>query len=219
MRKLFFASTLILLFCFFVFGQNQQNAYCPEISLEIPKEIHWIENSNYNILVDVQGVDPFTLKYNWKLTNENKIVFFGEASYVISFITIPEMDNSTLTAIVEIQGLPKNCKNIFSASFPIAYVGDPLLADEYEKISIRKEIPHLTAIATLLKEMLKKQKIATAVFIISCSERSRKDCFGIRQNEILRYMLQKQNLSKENFRFVIGAAETNKTKVYLLPKY
>ena len=90
---------------------------CPTVSVICPDEIPR-EGRTYLVTLRVAGVDPAKkLSYKWSVSKGGEIVD-GQGTHTVKIrCTHPE---ESLTATVEVGGLPSECGNIASCSFPVS---------------------------------------------------------------------------------------------------
>ena len=131
MKQLIFISILILTFCLSVF--TQQNQVCPKIELNAPTDIVKI-NEKLEFSVLVSDAEKLKLQYSWTISVTKE--FNGQGTSTISFDTTG-LENQSITATVEISGLPKDCKNSFSGIGNVqpSQNIDPSPIDTYQKVS------------------------------------------------------------------------------------
>lgn len=213
-RQFFTALIFIFLFCLPNFGQNAPASPCPEVSIKLDRGGHILANESLDIVVDIFNYDLFSLKYIWKLTYKDKVLFSGESDYKIPFTTTEEMDGSALTATVEIKGLPINCKTIYLASIPISLGGDPAVIGHYKNSTFAKEKIELDDIAAYYKNYSKEYKDAILVFV----SYRKGNKYNNRIREISDYLLQKHKIPNKKLTFFFGGTTSNEIMVYILPK-
>jgi hypothetical protein len=119
MKKLFCVPIFVFIFCAVLFAQNDSPASCPTISVDGPSRIiNPGETATFTATVDIS--DPKKLIYNW--TVDAGEIIEGQGTSTIG-IKISKEWAQSLTAMVEIKGLPENCPN--SASETVFYDPPP----------------------------------------------------------------------------------------------
>jgi hypothetical protein len=133
MRKLIIGLfALAMAFVSAVLGQTENPASCPSVSVIGPAGI-------------TQPGDPMIFATNPPLNDREGLSFHwtisagtiikGEKSQVIEVQTTREMNNSSITATVEILGLPKGCVRTASESAAVSSGFHPVKSDEFGKLS------------------------------------------------------------------------------------
>jgi hypothetical protein len=115
MRKLLYISFFILSFSFSGFGQDSS---CPVINLNVPPSDPGLNGiGNFSVTVSKDSKDPLNLykgekelEYFWTVENGRIISGQGTVSINVQFNSEP-----SITATVEVKGLPENCPDTASA--------------------------------------------------------------------------------------------------------
>jgi hypothetical protein len=133
MKQIIFISIFALFFGVSVFAQAEKSP-CPKIEVGSSE----IERSGEPIYFTAHvGEDTTISKFEYKWTITAGTIVAGQADSTITVDTTGLQDIS-LTATVEIKGLPENCASTFSESYSVNIFGDPRMFDEYGKLSDNK---------------------------------------------------------------------------------
>lgn len=209
MKQVLLLTILALAFCFQVFGQENE---CPTIKIIPPSKPTSVEDS---MLFSVSLTGKFdNSKFEYKWTVSNSTISDGQGTTAISVATTKEMDGQTVTATVEIKGLPEGCENRFSESDHVA----PLVVcrcniAEYEKVSWLKEREHLEG---LIAE-LSNDTEAKVLFLFSFKKDAEMDLILSRQKKILRY-LEKRKIPSSRILVKIEKIGHYLTKIIIVPE-
>lgn len=160
-------------------------------------------------------------KYSWKVKNNNtdkSLPVELEKDGYTSFATTEDLDGASLTATVELIGLPVGCQNTFSRTFQILYNSGNPLVDEYENITFLEEKIRLDSVVSQLKEISQSQKKKYMIVFIFSTKNYKGLILKKRKVKISDYLVRKKNLSKDDFRFVIGdtSRNTDLTRIYII---
>lgn len=184
MRKLLPIVGLILAVCSLGLGQESAKSPCPTISVDGPSGIVDIGQTAVFSLHIVGATDTTRYEYMWTLSTDRK--FEGQGT---TTITIPIRNNSSLTASVDVKGLPAGCPTIASEVYSVdrdpgaeklgtipttslrvskhilTYVKSKVFQDPYGKLYIALQFPKGTSQKTMersrqrLADQLKGSKI------------------------------------------------------------
>ena len=132
MKKTIFSTILIFAFCFAAFAQPD-NKPCPQINVSTISESARVNQFVAFIAEVSREIDQYKVKYNWSVdTPENIEIIAGQGTKIL--IVLRKSDDVT-NIFLEIEGLPKNCKNTDGDSIPA--IDPPLITqiDEFGKIT------------------------------------------------------------------------------------
>jgi hypothetical protein len=118
MKKFVLALITILTFALIISAQSP----CPTVSVMGPSNLVLLgEPETFTVIVS-EFPSNVELKYVWAVSPEGKLIE-GQGTKTIKAVRLER--GTTITATVEIGGLPKNCPN--SASQVEKLIADPLL--------------------------------------------------------------------------------------------
>lgn len=129
MKRIFFTTILLLVFCFSVYSQTDNYA-CPANFALFPQGIVSIENPVKIAVNSVENADKSNLKYEWTIS-AGKIVK-GQGTSEIEIAAIEEDRGSNITVSVKIIGLQNECS--VSDWFVIFPIGCGFPADQFGKL-------------------------------------------------------------------------------------
>ncbi len=206
MRKILFASIFVLGFCFGAFGQDSP---CPTISVIGPASVV-MPKENVNFTANVGGeTGNLELKYFWSV-DKGKIIE-GQGTTVVTIGEIPL--DSTLTATVEIKGLPENCPKIASETMltphgptrPIEIEQLKTSASQLDKVKFDKLIV-----------ALKDEPTTTAYVIIYTDEKTSSKKLRRKEQQIRKYLSEK-NVPADRFIIVAGGGGGDLMRLFVVP--
>jgi hypothetical protein len=109
MSKLVILCSLAMAFVPAVIGQTETPANCPKISVTGPPGITQPGDSmEFKAIMPLNSTDRLT--FQWTISAGT--IESGQGTAVIKLRTTREMNNSSVTATVEISGLPKDCPGV-----------------------------------------------------------------------------------------------------------
>src|SRR5687767_14387321 len=103
MKQILSLMIFTLILCFSAFAQTS-NLQCPQISITEPSQ----PSKPFEIMifkVNIVNADKYKISYEWVIDSGE--IIEGQGTNVISI----KSEKETVTATVEIQGLPENCQN------------------------------------------------------------------------------------------------------------
>jgi hypothetical protein len=115
----------IIIVLFFTVQYFAQNSVCPSISVFGPKQLVK-SGETMTFTVDVKGENIDKIEYKWTVSNGTIISGQGTSAMIVA--TTEDMAGQTVTATIEIIGLPKNCPNLASATSEVEIkelIGNP----------------------------------------------------------------------------------------------
>lgn len=162
--------------------------------------------------VSVTGnFDTSKLEYKWTVSAGE--ISDGQGTLAILVATTKELAGQTLTATVEIKGLPQNCQNTFSESGEILSprITDPL--DTYGKMSWRDEQVRLQG----LHIELENSPTAKAYLIFSITKDSEINLVSSRLKKILKF-LKDNKISQDRIQMSIEKRYIYQTTIWIIYK-
>lgn len=181
MRKLLLTSIFVLAFCFAAFGQD---SLCPTISITGPAEVVMPkENVNFSAKVDGE-IRNLELKYFWSV-DKGKIID-GQGTTIVTIGEVPL--DSTLTATVEIKGLPEDCPKIASGTMVTPH--GPTRSIEIEQLKTSASQLDKLKFDKLIVA-LEDEPAATAYIIIYTNEKTSTKKLKQKKGQIRKYLSDK----------------------------
>ena len=117
MNRILLLTTLVLVLCLQGFGQ--ENLGCPTIKLNSPSEqTPFSEKMEFSVSL-MGKFENRSLEYRWIVSNN--VNFNGQGTSSISIPLDRNLAEQTITATVEIKGLPEGCKSSFSESREVKF--------------------------------------------------------------------------------------------------
>lgn len=162
----------------------------------------------------IDGISLENLKYKWVVSNGE--IANGQGTLTINVVATKEMNGQTVTATIEVSGLPKNCPNEFYSWGEIEALPLPKSSDnyiQYGKISWQKEQSMLDNVAKRLIE----ERDLTALFRILLITKRPLQTFKIKSAKIKTYLITKHKIAKDRIKFVFGGNEDNWTAMFFVP--
>lgn len=116
------------------------NSFCPKISVVGGGQVEADSGQPMVFKAEVENLPKdITLQYFWTLTAGE--IISGQGTPTIK-VDVGKLNNQSVTAAVEIKGLPGNCPNKFSETGSVSRIVDSCL-DGYGKISWKSELGYL----------------------------------------------------------------------------
>lgn len=131
MSKLFTLAAFTIAFVSIAFGQSEKSAACPKISVTGPAGItqpgeKMIFTSN-PLIKESEGVS-----FRWMVSEGS--IEKGQGTQVIEVRTTREMNNSNVTATVEVSGLAVGCSHTASETAAVSSGFHPVILDQFGKL-------------------------------------------------------------------------------------
>ncbi len=223
MKRFYFALTIISFFCVSAFAQTSQSAPCPNISVLGPPEIIYPgEAATFTVTINNEiSVNYF---YKWTVTGGNIIEENGElksglensvegkGKTVVKTFQPPEAVGKSLTATVEVNGLPENCPNTSSESMSIIIDPAALLLDEFS-ISPKK-IDELK-LNNLVTEA-KNSPHAQIYIIEKFEEKTSSKTMKLKNQKTIAY-LKAQGIERNRITLLNALDNENQTRFFIVP--
>ncbi len=209
MKQFFVCLTFIFVFSVATFAQINKISPCPTISLVGPATFTIVgETMTFTVSIDNEN----SYKYKWTVSDGT--VIEGLGTRVIKVITTPEEAEKEITVTVELNGLPPNCVNTASQkAFVTRGNFDPVIADEYGKLSDKDEKARLENIASQLKQ----NKDFKAYFLVYLPEKNQPETAKKQVSKIKSFLINNQKISEERIVIFINQADSFWTRIYLVP--
>lgn len=109
MKKILLLTILLLIFSFQLF--SQENTACPTVKIISPTNITSVGES---MTFSVSSTESNTKNLEYKWTVSAGTVIHGQGTADIVIATNFDLQGQTITATVEIKGLPEGCENKFT---------------------------------------------------------------------------------------------------------
>jgi len=152
------------------------------------------------------------LKYTWVVTGGTIEKGQGKAVIIVSLPADPP--GETLTANLQVEGLPKDCRSETSAQAAIGYICKlPVTLDEWDKIPIREEMARLD----MAFDQLRQYVNGNALFLIGIAPGEDRTSVDRRIARIRNQLIEKRGMLPERLHFVFTEKEPASTRIYLLP--
>lgn len=163
---------------------------------------------SFSIFLNDEGMN-FKPKYEWTISQGKIIEGQGKSRIVID---TTGLENTTITATVEVKGLSENCLKIFSGDGLIdsrKSLGD--LPIEYDEILSSNKVEKLNRIAI---EILRNQQ--SVYFIFSVRKNEKRSLIKTRVKHIFQY-LDFYKVERNKISFDICRKKINKVEFTLIP--
>ncbi len=209
MKRIIYSAIFILTFCFFAFGQTQNNPNCPEIKITGPSAVVQ-PGETMTFTVNVSDVDSDKIEYQWSV--DKGTIMEGQGTPVIT-VNTEGLNETAITATVEIKGLPNGCVTKESESGIVDYICRlPIIHDEFGKLSKNDEKYRLSTVVSELKE--KKEFIAYIILYHPANKKS----YENRVARIKDFLIRENKISSERVVIINGGEEPEeRTRIYLFP--
>lgn len=209
MKKIIFVTIFILTFFAFAFGQNSN---CPAISVTGPAAaVLPGETMMFATNIEENGSDLSKLKYQWSV--DKGTIVEGQGKPIIS-VSTEELFDTAVTATVEIKGLSENCNKSFYKSGTVGSYGDPMVIDEFGKLSGNDEKARLYM---LVLELRKKPEF-NAYIIVYYPQKLGKKSYENRVARIRNFLIRDNKIPSDRVKIIPGGDELEeRTIIYFLP--
>ena len=211
MKSVVISFGLVMILCVGALAQTNETSPCPTIEVIGPAGIT-TSGETMTFTASVSGNNNSSVVYNWTISDGTIIEGLGTS--IIKVATNADIAGKFISATVSLNGLPVNCKNTASQKAEIAYVGlDPVMTDEYGRLSFKEERARLDNIAFQLKD----NKDYKAYFIIYVTEEDKSKAVKSRISKIQNYFAENHKISKERIVILTSKAASKRTQIYLVP--
>lgn len=210
MKHLTLTILFILSLVFSAFSQSQ----CPKITMTTSDSLIKIGDS-LTFSVNVEGIESQKLKFVW--TTSNGTIVNGQETAKIIVATTPDMAGMTITATVEITGLPQDCLNIASffgsieKGLPACVL--PVKLDEIYKSSWQDEKRRIQNAAY----QLQKTKDFGIVVKISAPQSDKTGFIKNRSERFRKFLTEVSKVPKDKIKIVSGGSNDYVIEFYLVP--
>jgi hypothetical protein len=208
MKTLPYAIILFFAFCFSAFGQTNDNSPCPNIQVTGPPVI---AQPNEPIVFTVsmdEKAKNYDIKYKWAISS-GKIVDGQETQ---TLTVMYENLGETITATVEISGLPGGCENTASEVYMYCVLRTLTVIDEFTEAISQIDGARIDAITEAVKNDPTAQLYVISRFMHSSSQQE----IDRRKKEIARFLM-KAGIEKDRITLVQGVADKESTQFVLVP--
>lgn len=185
-------------------------SHCPSISINSPTDAPRPgDKIPFKVILN-NYFNRSNLEYNWSVSSGKILSGQGTPSIIVEGT---ELENTSPTATIEIEGLPKGCRNILSETAPVCSCVTVILVNEYQKLTGVEENKKLD---TLIAEM--RNSPAARGFIQKSfpSGQSKADVYQ-HLKRILDY-LKIQDVDVNTITFGVAYGKNiEETRLYLIP--
>jgi hypothetical protein len=214
MKKYLFLTILLLFLPYQLF--SQEILKCPNVSIKAPVEmIHAGESMNFAVSFSGE-TDTKNLEFLWLVSGGT--ISVGQGTMSISLLTNNEMHGMTVTATVEIKGLPEGCVSVYSASGDLFPAPLPPVCrctlDEYGRIPWTVEMQRLDSIRV---ELVNDPK-AKAFIIFSAVGNSDLKLVNNRQKKIIRFFQKYAGVPPSRLIMQVENRGDYNSKLYVVPE-
>lgn len=213
MKKILLLTISVLAVCLQVFGQ--ENVNCPTIKLDSPTEQTPI-SEKMDFSVSLMGkFENRSLEFKWTVSNE--INFNGQGTSSISIPLDRSLAEQTITATVEIKGLPEGCKNSFSESREVK-IRQIIIQDGHEENTFKGDTPLDDYLARIqnLNLALQGEKGSKSVIIFKFTKLSEKKKAIAMKKKLLK-QLKKYKISLDGIEMKIEKGKVYETTFEYIP--
>lgn len=205
MKNLFFASILVLIFCYAALAQTSAVLPCPKISLEsnttTPNEENFIV---YTVSMSSEA-NQYNIRYNWTV-RFGSIVSGNETSSVKV-----KVDENSLYINVQITGLPAQCSNTASESFVI----DPPYPIQFDEFSISTTRINKASLNSLAAELQNNPGANVYIFENFRSNVSQK-LIKQKIQKTIAYLSETNGINKDRITILYKRKRENLTKIFIV---
>lgn len=170
MRKIFIASIFVFAFCVCAFGQVSN---CPTISVTGPSSATQL-GETATFTANVSRIEMSKIEYQWSIDKGTIVEGQGTSTVTVS---TEGLEDSTVTALVEIKGFPEGCPNS-DAETTIPF--DPPWSVLIDELEISSKPINMERLNAWIAE-LKGNPDSTMYFVTYTNEKFSSE--KIRQNE------------------------------------
>ena len=209
MRKVFIASILVLTFCAATFAQTDKILPCPTIEVNSPPNIP-IEGEPMTFTASLsKEAEKFNLKYIWTISRGEIIEGQGTLTLKVLHRELWE----SLTATLEIIGLPTECANTTSSSITHTYFPiTPIKIDEFSIFVARIDKARLD----YLKMELSNNPSANAYIIEHFEKKTSRGSIA-RKNKAITVYLKTQGIDNDRVVLLNALTGKNLTQFFIVP--
>ncbi len=211
MKNILLLTILLFIYSSQLFGQ--ENSVCPAIKMISPEKMAKVDGIMIFSLSSEQ-LNNKDLEYKWGIS-AGKIVL-GQGTTGIAVEMNPDLEGITVTATVEIKGLPEKCKSEFLGNGEVEVnqrpqIGHPL--NRYEKLQWSDERNRLEGVFMDLRS----DPTATGYLIFQIKDDSDMKSVLERQKKILK-SLRQSKISQCRLVFKIVKSGIYQTTHWIIPQ-
>lgn len=208
MKDLLFISTLILTFCGGAFAQTNETLPCPTIDVLGPVDVtSFDEPVIFNAKVNQQA-PKLNLKYSWSVQNGE--IIQGQGTLTIK--VLQKDFGVSLTATLEITGLPKECAVTASASAPMCECIGFFQMDEFSIAVSQIDKARLDNLTILLNN----NPNANAYIVERFKKKTSRKAIA-QKNKIIAGYLKGNGIETGRFVLLNALALENSTQFFIVP--
>lgn len=207
MKQILLLTILVLTFCLQIFGQDKPE--CPNLEVAVVRK-------DSSILFYISSVKIFdNSKFEYKWTVSNGVNFKGQNTSVISIPIDKNLAGQTITATLEIKGLPEGCNTVFtkSAEMVSQQIIDPIIRD---KLLGKANWNDVIARLINLSLAINNEQGSKAKVIFRVSNNSERNWATSQQKKILK-SLKRVNIPKDRILMEIQKTEFFETEFIFIP--
>jgi hypothetical protein len=208
MFKLLTFGVLLAVLCGYASAQEKQPPMCPTISISGPVGGEPNSEGFFTFDAEVSGTVPNGSTYNWTVSKGSIIAGQGTPTMKV----VADWKDGTLTATLEITGLPKACPNTASESTSPFCPTESILIDEFSVLISKLEKERFKSAVTEQKNNHHNQ-----LYIIEYYNDTSQ--FSIREKvrRLTEFLTKEMKLDESFFTIVTEKADKPLTKIYRIP--
>ena len=187
-------------------GQTVQTGACPTIS--VVGEADFKREKRREFVVEITGPVPAAAAYHWLVSSGQITDGQGTQKIIVRLAA----RGDTVTATVQVQGLPTQCDSNASGTITVSYPSAMLIA-EFPDEGSEAMAGRLIAAAALLRKNPDNQLLFYEYFDEGTSQ------FDIRRavSKVRDFLMRKTKLGESNFSITPITGEDRRTSIYLVP--
>lgn len=201
----------ILLFCEIATAQTSISTGCPAVSITGPAGITQ-PGDTLTFSANIQVEDWNTLKFQW--TVSAGVITRGQGTPHIQVETTREMNNTSVTATVEVEGLPAGCSGSVSETAAVAGCGLPVTLDEWGKLPTHDEKARIDFAGM----QMGKYPNYHLLFLIGLNPKETRRSAALRVEKIKQQLITKAGISQNKIQFMYYPKDISYTRIYIVPK-
>lgn len=209
MKNLAFALILFLIFCSAALAQTNETSPCPMISITGPSDVI-SPNEPIVFAADLgKKAENFNLKYNWTVSSSE--IIEGQGTLIVKVLHKNFVES--LTATVEIEGLPKECENIASMTMSIDPVRKPELFAEFSTASLKIDKAKLDGLTKKLLDEPTAMIYIIEKFKPDTSQKSIKQ----KVQKTKDYLIKEKRIEKDTIVILTALSDKNLSQFFIVP--
>ncbi|MGB7209405.1 MAG: hypothetical protein WBD27_12140 [Pyrinomonadaceae bacterium] len=182
---------------------------CPTISVIGPAGITE-PGELFFFSAKIDGEVPKNISYRWSVSKGEVIEGQGSLSIKVRAEWKTEI---TLTATLEVVGLPEGCPKAASETAGMTIDMGPLLVDEFSLAPVRIDKPRLSSFV----DELKRNKYSYGYIIEYFTPETKRRVLDRKVAMITNYLTKTKGIDPKGFKIVIVEGVKNRTKLYIIP--